>query len=59
MMCPLTDHDCQKEGCAFYNREIKKCCIPELADCISQLIILANAVTSPNYENYAALNIRG
>lgn len=59
MFCPLIDHDCQKQNCQFYNKETQKCCIPELTDCISQLVIIANAVTSPNYENMASINIRG
>lgn len=57
-MCPLTERPYQ-ENCGFYNRERKKCCIPEFADCVSQLVIIANAITSPNYENMASINIRG
>ena len=57
-ICPLTERPCQ-ESCGFYNRQRNKCCIPEFVDCVSQLIVIANIITSPNYENYALINIRG
>ena len=59
MLCPLTNESCKDGYCSFYNKEREECCIPILADCMSNLINIANAVTSPNYEDCASVNIRG
>lgn len=53
-MCPLTERPCQ-ESCGFYDRQRNKCCIPEFVDCVSQLVIIANTVISPNYKNCASI----
>lgn len=53
-MCPLTERPCQ-ESCGFYDRQRNKCYIPEFVDCVSQLVIIANTVISPNYKNRASI----